>query len=260
MITRAMEGESTAFDRLVPGANGVRRWMTIRVVPGRLAVGRGAWRVRADERHPRPEAGAGGAARSRRPSCASSWTTCRRACRTSTATTGIASSTATTRSGWARAARNSPGARVAEVVGNERANAAGAAARPRAARARRSSTEQRAGAARRRAALGVGALRAEPRRRGQRHRHLCGAHRHPRPEAQRGGAEARQLDAVVAHQQHAAGGAGMGPRLQAGALVAAGARTSSAGAIEEVLGMPLDRQPARARGRSRGIRRPGRRA
>ena len=33
MITRAMEGESTAFDRLVPGANGVRRWMTIRVVP-----------------------------------------------------------------------------------------------------------------------------------------------------------------------------------------------------------------------------------
>ena len=33
MVTRAMEGESTAFDRLVPGANGVRRWMTIRVVP-----------------------------------------------------------------------------------------------------------------------------------------------------------------------------------------------------------------------------------
>ena len=28
-----MDGESTAFDRLVPGANGVRRWMTIRVVP-----------------------------------------------------------------------------------------------------------------------------------------------------------------------------------------------------------------------------------
>ena len=33
MLTRAMEGESTAFDRLVPGANGMRRWMTIRVVP-----------------------------------------------------------------------------------------------------------------------------------------------------------------------------------------------------------------------------------
>src|SRR4030095_3879168 len=33
MLTRAMEGESTAFDRLVPGANGVRRWMTIRVGP-----------------------------------------------------------------------------------------------------------------------------------------------------------------------------------------------------------------------------------
>ncbi len=33
MLTRALEGEPTAFDRLVPGANGVRRWMTIRVVP-----------------------------------------------------------------------------------------------------------------------------------------------------------------------------------------------------------------------------------
>ncbi len=33
MLTRALDGESTAFDRLVPGANGVRRWMTIRVVP-----------------------------------------------------------------------------------------------------------------------------------------------------------------------------------------------------------------------------------
>ncbi len=33
MLARAMDGESTAFDRLVPGANGVRRWMTIRVVP-----------------------------------------------------------------------------------------------------------------------------------------------------------------------------------------------------------------------------------
>jgi len=33
MLTRALEGESTAFDRLVPGAGGVRRWMTIRVVP-----------------------------------------------------------------------------------------------------------------------------------------------------------------------------------------------------------------------------------
>ncbi len=33
MLARALEGESTAFDRLVPGAGGVRRWMTIRVVP-----------------------------------------------------------------------------------------------------------------------------------------------------------------------------------------------------------------------------------
>jgi len=33
MLARAFDGESTAFDRLVPGANGMRRWMTIRVVP-----------------------------------------------------------------------------------------------------------------------------------------------------------------------------------------------------------------------------------
>jgi diguanylate cyclase (GGDEF)-like protein/PAS domain S-box-containing protein len=33
MLQRALEGESTAFDRLVPGAGGAQRWMTIRVVP-----------------------------------------------------------------------------------------------------------------------------------------------------------------------------------------------------------------------------------
>src|SRR5204863_3223247 len=33
MLGRALKGESTAFDGLVPGANGIRRWMTIRVVP-----------------------------------------------------------------------------------------------------------------------------------------------------------------------------------------------------------------------------------
>jgi diguanylate cyclase (GGDEF)-like protein/PAS domain S-box-containing protein len=32
-ISRALEGESMAFDRMVPGANGARRWMTLRVVP-----------------------------------------------------------------------------------------------------------------------------------------------------------------------------------------------------------------------------------
>ena len=39
--------------------------MTIRVVPDAAPVGRGARRVRADERHPRPEAGAGSVARVR---------------------------------------------------------------------------------------------------------------------------------------------------------------------------------------------------
>src|SRR4029453_1495432 len=33
MLSRALEGEATAFDRLVPGANGGRRWMKIRVGP-----------------------------------------------------------------------------------------------------------------------------------------------------------------------------------------------------------------------------------
>jgi diguanylate cyclase (GGDEF)-like protein/PAS domain S-box-containing protein len=39
MLTRALEGESTAFDRLVPGAGGARRWMTIRVVPDATPAG-----------------------------------------------------------------------------------------------------------------------------------------------------------------------------------------------------------------------------
>ena len=63
MLTRAMEGESTAFDRLVPGR---QRRAALDDDPrgaGRLAVRRSARRVRADERHPRPEAGAGSVAR-----------------------------------------------------------------------------------------------------------------------------------------------------------------------------------------------------
>ncbi|MDQ6917431.1 MAG: PAS domain-containing protein, partial [Pseudomonadota bacterium] len=39
MISRALKGESTSFDRLVPGAGGVHRWMTIRVVPDATAGG-----------------------------------------------------------------------------------------------------------------------------------------------------------------------------------------------------------------------------
>ena len=92
-------------------------------------------------------------------------------------------------------------------------------------------------------ALGVGALRAEPRRRRQGHRHLRGAHRRPRPEAQRGRAAPRQLDAVVAHQQHAARGARVGPRFPARALVAAGRAASSAGAPTRCSGMPIDGNP-----------------
>jgi diguanylate cyclase (GGDEF)-like protein/PAS domain S-box-containing protein len=45
MLVRALDGESAAFDRLVQGANGVRRWMTIRVVPDSAPSGdvRGAF-------------------------------------------------------------------------------------------------------------------------------------------------------------------------------------------------------------------------
>ena len=39
MLSRALEGESTSFDRLVPGAGGARRWMTIRVVPDATPMG-----------------------------------------------------------------------------------------------------------------------------------------------------------------------------------------------------------------------------
>ena len=106
MLARALEGESTAFDRLVPGANGARRWMTIRVVPDASPIGRGARRVRADERHPWAEAGAGGVARLRGRAAPHHGQRAGARRRTSTATTATGSSTATTRSGWARAARS----------------------------------------------------------------------------------------------------------------------------------------------------------
>ena len=103
--SRALQGESTAFDRLVPGAGGAKRWMTIRVVPDADAVGRGARRVRADERHPWPEAGAGSVARQRGRAAAHHGQRARRGSPTSTASTAFASSTGTTRNGCRRAAR-----------------------------------------------------------------------------------------------------------------------------------------------------------
>ena len=39
MVSRALGGEATAFDRLVPGAGNIRRWMTLRVVPDTAATG-----------------------------------------------------------------------------------------------------------------------------------------------------------------------------------------------------------------------------
>ena len=105
MLTRAMEGESTAFDRLVPGANGVRRWMTIRVVPDASPSGEvyGAF-VLMNDIHGLKQAQE--ALRASEAELGLMWTTCRRACRTSTATTSTSSSIATTRTGSGRAARN----------------------------------------------------------------------------------------------------------------------------------------------------------
>ncbi|HKW79973.1 MAG TPA: EAL domain-containing protein, partial [Casimicrobiaceae bacterium] len=39
LLSRALQGQSTAFERLVPGADAVRRWMTIRVVPDQTPSG-----------------------------------------------------------------------------------------------------------------------------------------------------------------------------------------------------------------------------
>ena len=39
MLSQALQGQSTAFDRLVPGAGGVKRWMSIRVVPDATPTG-----------------------------------------------------------------------------------------------------------------------------------------------------------------------------------------------------------------------------
>ena len=195
--------------------------MTIRVVPDAGPSRRRARRVRADERHPRPEAGAGGVARLRGRAAAhhGQRAGARRLHRH--ASTAFASSTATTRSGSARSRKDLTGPQGRRRRRRRALRADAAAARARAeGRGRRDRADARA--ADRRAALGGDPLRAEPRRRRQGHRHLRGAHRRPRPEEQRGRAAPRELDAVVAHQQHAARGARVGPRLPPRALVAAG--------------------------------------
>ena len=220
MLSRALEGEATAFDRLVPGANGVRRWMTIRVVPDAGPSGEvhGAF-VLMNDIHGLKQA--------------------QEALRASEAELRLIMDNVPARVAYidteyrfrflnrhneewlGESRKDLTGRKVAEVIGEERF----AQLQPLLARVLKGevvATEQMLVAAVGRAALGGDPLRAEPRRRRQGDRHLRRAHRHPRPEEQRGRAAPRELDAVVAHQQHAARGAGVGPRLQAGALVAAG--------------------------------------
>jgi PAS domain S-box-containing protein len=76
----------------------------------------------------------------------------------------------------------------------------------------------------------------EPRRRRPGDRHLRRAHRRARREAQRGRAAPRQLDAVLAHQQHAARGARVGSRLPLWSAGRRRPRSSSAGAPRKCSG------------------------
>ena len=105
MLTRAMEGESTAFDRLVPGAGGARRWMTIRVVPDAAPSGEvhGAF-VLMNDIHGLKQAQE--ALRASEAELRLIMDNVPARVRTSIAIIAIASSTVTTRTGWARAGRN----------------------------------------------------------------------------------------------------------------------------------------------------------
>ena len=221
MLTRALEGESTAFDRLVPGANGVRRWMTIRVVPDAGPSGEvhGAF-VLMNDIHGLKQA--------------------QEALRASEAELRLIMDNVPARVSLhrSRLPLSLPQPPQRGVAGREPQGAR------RAARCTRSSGEQRFTLLQPlldrvlegetvstelmlpqpngEHQVGRHPLRAQPRHRRQRRRHLRRAHRRARPEAQRGSAAPRQLDALVAHQQHAAGGAGVGPRPAAHPLVAAG--------------------------------------
>ena len=183
-------------------------------------VGRGPRRVRADERHPRPQAGAGSAARvGGRAAAHHGQRAGARRVHRRRVSLPLRQSTRRGVDGGEPPGGDRPAGRRDD--GTAAIRAARAAAR---ARARRRDGRHRIAAppAERRPALGADPLRAQPRHRRQGHRHLRGAHRHPRGEAQRGSAAPRELDAVLAHQQHAAGGAGVGSGFPARPLVAPG--------------------------------------
>ena len=251
-IARALEGESAEFDRLIPGANGAVAVDDDPRGPGLGAVRRRAGRVRADERHPRPEAGAGGAARLRiRAQAHHGQRAGARRLHRSRLPVPLPQPP---QRGMARSeARRAQRPRGGRRRRRRALRADASAARARAA-GRDGLGRATARATGRRGALGVGALRAEPRLRRTGHRHLRRAHGRARPEAERGRAAPRQLDALVAHQQHAARGARVGPRLPPRALVAAGggdlrlARRGGARHADR-------RQPAAARRRPRRRRR-----
>ena len=240
MISRALDGESTAFDRLVPGANGVSRWMTIRVVPDALPSGEvpGAFVLMTDI-HGLKQA--------------------QEALRASESELRLIMDNVPARVAyidrdyryrflnrhdeeWLGLGRDELTDRpVAEVVGDARfRQLQPMLERVLPARSSRPSRCSRSPPAR---IAGSRPLRAEPRRRRPRDRHLRGPHRRSRAEAQRGGAAARELDAVVAHRQHAARGAGVGSGLRGSCDGRRRPSASSAGARKKCSGMPIDANP-----------------
>jgi PAS domain-containing protein len=210
MLTRAMEGESTAFDRLVPGANGVRRWMTIRVVPDAAPSGEvyGAF-VLMNDIHGLKQA--------------------QEALRASEAELRLIMDNVPARVSYidrdykylflnrhnedwlGGEPQGTDGRQIAEVNGEERTGSCSRSSREcsRARRSPRNSSSYSPVAS----SAGNRCTWRQPRCRGQRHRHLRRAHDiHDQKRNQEAVKRANWM-LSVAHQQHAAGGSGVGSRL-----------------------------------------------
>ena len=251
MLARALEGESTAFDRLVPGANGVRRWMTMRVVPDAAPSGEvhGAF-VLMNDIHGLKQA--------------------QEALRASEAELRLIMDNVPARVSYIdRDYRyRFLNGHNEEWLGESRKELTGRGDRRGRRRSERFAQLQplldrvlhgRDGVDRARCCRSpTGEQRWEaihyapqPRRRRQRDRHLRGAHRHPRPEA------ATRMRCAAPTGCCRRTSATRRSRCWSGTAISgwcAGRRrprTSSAGTRDEVLGMPLDRQSAAARGRPR---------
>ena len=251
MLTRALQGESTAFDRLVPGANGARRWMTIRVVPDAGPSGEvnGAF-VLMNDIHGLKQA--------------------QEALRASEGELRLIMDNVPARvsyidreyrlrflnrhnEDWLGASRNEmTGRPLSEVVGEARFASAAAAARPRA---ERRSGDHRAACCRSRRARCAGRRSITRRTATPRAMSSASTRCTPTSTTRRSNEDALRranwmLSSHISNTPLAV--LEWDRDFRARSLVAAGRRTSSAGRRDEVLGMPITRQPAAARGRPRG--------